>query len=61
MLRRHRNQDGGAIRKGTPDMLHVDLPTRPEIRALAEGRGALSVSLYLPTSTVSGTASCSRT
>lgn len=34
-------------------MLHVDLPTRPEIRALAEARDPLSVSLYLPTSTVS--------
>ena len=33
-------------------MLHVDLPTRPEIRALAEGRSAPSVSLYLPTTPV---------
>ena len=31
-------------------MLHTDLPTRPEIRDLAEARGDLCVSLYLPTS-----------
>jgi len=30
-------------------MLYVDLPTRPEIRALAAARGPVCVSLFLPT------------
>ncbi len=31
-------------------MLHVDIPTQPEIKALAGTRGEICVSLYLPTS-----------
>jgi hypothetical protein len=34
-------------------MLHVDLPTRPELRALAATRSAASVAIYLPTSPLS--------
>jgi len=34
-------------------MLHVDIPTRPEIKDLAEVRGEACVSLYLPTTTLS--------
>jgi len=33
-------------------VLYVDIPTRPEMRALAQGRSPASVSLYLPTHTV---------
>lgn len=34
-------------------MLHVDIPTRPEIRNLAQTRGTVCASLYLPTSRLS--------
>ena len=34
-------------------MLHVDLPTQPEIKSLARTRGDACVSLYLPTTTLS--------
>jgi len=37
-------------------VLHVDLPTRPEIRTLAETCGAPCVSLYLPTTPVTAEA-----
>ena len=33
-------------------MLHVDIPTQPEIRDLALARGSACVSLYLPTTTL---------
>lgn len=34
-------------------MLHVDIPTRPEIRSLAQDRGPVRVSLYLATTPLS--------
>ena len=34
-------------------MLHVDIPTQPEIKALAEARSSACASLYLPTSPLS--------
>ena len=39
--------------QGRTAMLHVDIPTQPEIKSLARTRGDACVSLYLPTTTLS--------
>ena len=44
-----------------PTMLHVDIPTLPEFRALATLRGDACVSIYLPTTTLPQDTTASRT
>lgn len=41
-------------------MLHVDIPTRPEINALVQYRGAACVSIYLPTTPLTQQAQADR-
>src|SRR5258708_182847 len=42
-------------------MLHIDIPTLEEFKALAQIKGETCVSLYLPTSPLGGNAKVNRT
>src|SRR5258708_17928710 len=57
--RNRMNVSAPAWSEGT--MLHIDIPTLPEFKALAQVKGETCISLYLPTSPSGESAQLNRT